>query len=69
MRYHRTGQDNWTPRQPSGLLREQVYGRIQPMEEEESALARFSRRFAYFTMGFVGAIAIYHVARALAGEG
>ena len=40
-------------------------GPLQPMEEDESALARFSRRFAYFAMGFAGAIGVYHVARAI----
>lgn len=53
------------PRAQSGFTREYIHGPLQPMEQEEGALARFSRRFAYFTMGFVAVIAIYHVARAI----
>lgn len=26
MRYHNTGQDNWTPRPKSGFTREYIYG-------------------------------------------
>lgn len=37
MRYHRTGQDNWQPRQPSGLLRQDIHGPLQGMDEPADA--------------------------------
>lgn len=51
------------PRAQSGFTREYIHGPLQPMEQEEGALARFSRSFAYFAMGFAGAIGVYHAAR------
>lgn len=55
-----------SPRPQSGLSREWVNGPLQPMEEE-SQPARFSRWFAYAALAFAGAIALYHVARAIHG--
>lgn len=31
---HTSGRDQWTPHRPSGLTRDQVDGRIHPMEED-----------------------------------
>jgi hypothetical protein len=32
-RYHTTGQNNWQPRNPSGLTREHVHGPLVPGKE------------------------------------
>ena len=53
------------PRPQSGFSREYIHGSLQPMEQEEGALARFSRSFAYFAMGFTAAIGLYHLVRAI----
>ena len=43
-----------------------AHGKVQGMDYgDEHPLVIFSRRFAYFAMGFAGVIAIYHVARAI----
>lgn len=47
-RYHRTGQDNWTPKPQSGHSREWVHGPLQPLEED----ARMP------PLKFVGAVAL-----------
>ena len=56
-----------TTRNPmSGARRDHVHGPLQGMDYDDvHPLVTFSRRFAYFAMGFAGVIAIYHLARAI----
>lgn len=56
-----------TTRNPmSGARRDHVHGPLQGMDYDDvHPLVTFSRRFAFFAMGFAGVVALYHVASAL----
>ena len=46
--------------------RRKTYGAVEPMDYgDDHPLVTFSRRFAFFAMGFAGVVALYHVASAL----
>ena len=61
-RYHRTGQDNWTPRPQSGFTREWVHGPLQPMQDDapprEGRWVLLALLVFIFIVGTLGAAAL-----------